>query len=42
MFGDSEGGITLSDQEFALRRFIAHEFGVNYAYQVIMFKTSHQ
>lgn len=34
VFGDSEGGITLCDEEFALQRFIAYEQSVNFAYQV--------
>ncbi len=42
MFGDSEGGITLSDQEFSLRRFIAHDYGVNHAYQVTLLGFSYK
>lgn len=34
VFGDSEGGITLCDEEFALQRFNAYEQSVNFAYQV--------
>lgn len=35
VIGDSEGGITLCDEDFSLRRFIAHEGSVNFAYQVV-------
>lgn len=34
VFGDSEGGVTLCDDEFSLRRFIAYEHNVNFVYQV--------
>lgn len=36
VIGDSEGGITLCNEDFSLRRFVAHESCVNFAYQVFV------
>ena len=34
IFGDSEGGITICDEDFAIQRFCAYEQNVNFAFQV--------
>ena len=34
MFGDSEGGVTICNQDFSLHRFVAYEGSVEFAYQV--------
>ena len=40
VFGDSEGGVTLCDDEFSLRRFIAYEHSVSFVYQVLPYSSA--